>query len=166
MAVFFSHFLITLKENHTSKNSDLLVSEILRLFVNILTPDDMYSLSRKPTVSRNQFKCNYLQIKKYFLNFLLHFRNLHEIWNTLKKMLNLGGHLFLKLQIAKSGVTEMPKSLVSELLRIVNMLRGTKHCLSLHGSIFVKFLYHSQKKASRKTLFQQYLKSWDCLFTY
>ena len=97
MAVFFSHFLITLKENHTSKNSDLLVSEILRLFVNILTPDDMYSLSRKPTVSRNQFKSNYLQIKKYFLNFLLHFRNLHEIWNTLKKMMNLGGHLFLKL---------------------------------------------------------------------
>ena len=51
----------------------------------------------------------------------------------------------------------MPKSLVSELLRIVNMLRGTKHCLSLHGSIFVKFLYHSQKKRLEKLCFSSIL---------
>ena len=40
----------------------LVVSEILRLLVNILTPDDKHSLWVKPSVYRNQFKCNYLQI--------------------------------------------------------------------------------------------------------
>ena len=34
----------------SSKNSVLVVSEILRLFVNILTPDDKYSLSVKAGV--------------------------------------------------------------------------------------------------------------------
>ena len=33
----------------SSKNSFLEVSEVLRLFVNILTPDDKYSLSVKPS---------------------------------------------------------------------------------------------------------------------
>ena len=50
----------------SSKNSVLVVSEILRLFVNILTLDEKYRLSVKASVSRNQFKCNYLKIKKYF----------------------------------------------------------------------------------------------------
>ena len=34
----------------SSKTSVLVVSEILRLFVNILTPDDKYSLSVKASV--------------------------------------------------------------------------------------------------------------------
>ena len=33
----------------SSRNSFLEVSEVLRLFVNILTPDDKYSLSVKPS---------------------------------------------------------------------------------------------------------------------
>ena len=39
-------FFITFKENN-SKNFAILVSETLRLFVNIMTPDDNYSLSVK-----------------------------------------------------------------------------------------------------------------------
>ena len=69
----------------SSNSSVLVVSEILKLFVNIFTPDDKYSLSVKANVSHNQFKCNYLQTKIYFLNFLLLFRNLNKIWNTFKK---------------------------------------------------------------------------------
>ena len=34
----------------SSKNSDLVVSEIFRLFVNILTPDEKYRLSVKASV--------------------------------------------------------------------------------------------------------------------
>ena len=37
------------------------VSQIFRLFVNILTPDEYYSPSVKVSVSSNQFKCNYLR---------------------------------------------------------------------------------------------------------
>ena len=83
MAVFLLYFLTRMKENRLKKNSILLVSEILKLFVNILTPNEKYSLSVKASVSRNQFKCNYLEIEKYFLNFLLDIRNLHRILNAL-----------------------------------------------------------------------------------
>ena len=40
---FLSYFLVTLKENHLGKLS-LVVSQILRLFLNILALDDTYSL--------------------------------------------------------------------------------------------------------------------------
>ena len=57
----------------------------LSLFFNILTPDGNSSLEVKASVQRNIFKRNYLQTKKYFVNFFLNFQNLHKIWNTLKK---------------------------------------------------------------------------------
>ena len=33
------------------------------------------------------------------------------------------------------------------------MLKGPKHCISLHDSIFVRFLDYSEKKSAQKTLF-------------
>ena len=47
---YFCHIFWSLWKNMSSKNSLLVVSEILRLFVNILTPDDKYSLSVKASV--------------------------------------------------------------------------------------------------------------------
>ena len=46
---FLSYFLIIQKENHPKK-SVLVVSKILGLFVNILTPNEKYSLSVKASV--------------------------------------------------------------------------------------------------------------------
>ena len=53
----------------SSKNSVLVASEILKMFVNILIPNDKYSLSVKVSVESNEFKCNYLQNQNYFVNF-------------------------------------------------------------------------------------------------
>ena len=47
---YFCHIFWSLWKNMSSKNSLLVVSEILRLFVNILTPDDKYSLSVKASL--------------------------------------------------------------------------------------------------------------------
>ena len=47
---YFCHIFWSLWKEISSKNSVLVVSEILRLFGNILTPDEMYSLSAKATV--------------------------------------------------------------------------------------------------------------------
>ena len=47
---YFCHIFWSLWKEISSKNSVLVVSEILRLFVNILTPDDKYSLSVKASV--------------------------------------------------------------------------------------------------------------------
>ena len=46
----FVIFFLSLWKKINSKNSVLAVSEILRLFVNILTPDDKYCLSVKASV--------------------------------------------------------------------------------------------------------------------
>ena len=101
----FWHIFWSLWKEISSKSSVLVISEILRLFVNILTPDDKYSLSVKAGVQRNQFKSNYVKIKKYFLNVFLHFQNLDKIWNTWKKKMSLRGYLFPILSTAKSGGT-------------------------------------------------------------
>ena len=36
-------------------------------------------------ISRNNFKRHYLRNKRLFLDFLLHFWNVHEIWSIFKK---------------------------------------------------------------------------------
>ena len=43
----FCHIFRSFRKKVSSKNSVLVVSKILRLFVNILTPDDRYSFSGK-----------------------------------------------------------------------------------------------------------------------
>ena len=47
---YFCDIFCSLWNEISSKNSILVVSEILKLFVNILTPDDKYSLSVKASV--------------------------------------------------------------------------------------------------------------------
>ena len=47
---YFSYIFWSLSKKISPKNCFLEVSEILRLFVNILTPDDKYILSVKASV--------------------------------------------------------------------------------------------------------------------
>ena len=56
-----------------------------------------------------------------------------------------------RLQIA--GLLKCLKIPVSEHLWTVNMLKGSKDSLNLHGSNFLFFFGHSEKKSARKVLF-------------
>ena len=47
---YFCHIFLSLWKKISSRNSVLVVFEILRLCVNILTPDEKYSLSVKASV--------------------------------------------------------------------------------------------------------------------
>ena len=47
---FFKHIFQSMRKKISSKISVLVVSQILRMFVNILTPDDKHSLSVKAGV--------------------------------------------------------------------------------------------------------------------
>ena len=47
----------------------------------------------------------------------------------------------------------MPKKHVSGHLWTVNMLKGPKHCLNPHDSIFVILFDHSKRKSASKALF-------------
>ena len=41
------------------------------------------------TISRNKFKRHYLKNKRLFVDFLLHFWNVHSIENILKKKMSI-----------------------------------------------------------------------------
>ena len=51
------------------------------------------------------------------------------------------------------GLIKWLKSLVSEHLFTVNMLKDPKDCLNLHGSIFVKFYVNSGKAPKNSEIF-------------
>ena len=63
----------SLWKSFCSKNSVSVVSQILKLFVNLLTPDDKYSLSVKKSVKHKQFKPNYLINSKHFVDIFFAF---------------------------------------------------------------------------------------------
>ena len=58
---------------------------------------------------RSQFRSNYLKNEKLFLNFFLHFRNLHEILNICNKKMSLIADLFAILRTPKNVVRYMSK---------------------------------------------------------
>ena len=58
--------------------SALVTSQIFRLFVNMLTPDDKYS-RRYIHIFWQQLQTTLSQKGKAFVDFLLHFWNVHEI---------------------------------------------------------------------------------------
>ena len=60
---------------------------------------------------------------------------------------------FWNYRLQKAGLLKCQKSSVSEHLWTVNMLMGSKHPINPHGSIFVIFFHHSERKWPRKYLF-------------
>ena len=56
-------------------------------------------------------------------------------------------------RLEKPELLKCPKNSVSEHLWTDNMLKGPKHYLNLHGSIFVIFFDHIEQKSSPKSLF-------------
>ena len=73
-----------IRDKLSLKTSALVISEIFRLFVNTLTPDDKYSRRHLQNFWQ-QFQTRLSQKRKTFFYFLLHFWNVHYIENILKK---------------------------------------------------------------------------------
>ena len=65
--------------------SALVNSEVFRLFVDTLTSDVKYS-RRNMQIFWKQFQTLLSQKRKIFFDFLLHFWNVHEIENILRKI--------------------------------------------------------------------------------
>ena len=65
--------------------SALVTSEVFRLFVDTLTSDVKYS-RRNMQIFWQQFQTLLSQKRKIFFDFLLHFWNVHEIENILRKI--------------------------------------------------------------------------------
>ena len=60
---------------------------------------------------------------------------------------------FWNYRLQKSGLLKCQKSPVSEHLWTVKMLKGLKHSINLHSSIFLIFFDHSERKLAQKILF-------------
>ena len=126
MAVFLSDFR-SLWIKISSKNSVLVVSAILRLFVNIYSK---YIFRIFFSSSRNYIKFRILWKK---------------IWAS-------EGISFWNYRVEKLGLLTCLKSFVLEHLWMVNMLKGPKGCLNLHASIFVIIFDYSERKSAQKIL--------------
>ena len=74
--------------------SVLVVSKILRTFVNTLTPDDKYCLDNRETLLQPIQSQFYKKLNDFFFMFLLHLWNLHVILNYSKKTLILMVNVF------------------------------------------------------------------------
>ena len=138
----------------SSGNSLLVVSIILILFVNILTHDDKYSVSVKASALRNQFKCNYLKIKKKNWNFLCISKIYIRFGILWKKRWVSEVICFINFRFQKQELLKCRKNSVSEHLWTVKILKRPKDSLNLHGTIFVIFFKHSERISAGKILFQ------------
>ena len=56
-------------------------------------------------ICRTNLKLHYLKNKRIFLDFLLHFLNVHEIYNFLEKNMSILAYLFQKLLAQKEVFT-------------------------------------------------------------
>ena len=84
--------------------SALVISEIFRLFGNTLTPDIKYSRRNMRTFWQH-LQTLLSQKRKTFFDFLLHFWNVHEIENILKKKKSILAELLPKLLHPKEMFT-------------------------------------------------------------
>ena len=57
----------------------------------------------------SQFQCNYLENRKFFLNFYFHLWNLHQILKILKKKMMVIANVFPKLRTVENFVTLLSK---------------------------------------------------------
>ena len=78
----------------------LVICEPLGLFVYTLTADDKYFVRNSENFLHSK-KCNNLKSKNLFVNILLHFRNLHQIFRILKKEMTLRAYVFEKIPVCE-----------------------------------------------------------------
>ena len=147
---FFQIFLALCKEI-SSKISVLVVSVILRLFVNILKPNEKHSLTKSKCLtqpiqmqlSRNE------QIFSIFLCISGMYIKFEKLWKRIWASEVIS---FWTYRLQKGRLLKCLKNRVSEHSWTVSILTGPKHFTNLHAHIFVIFFDHSDRKSTRKTL--------------
>ena len=116
-------------------------------------------LTRLQKIYCNHLKCIYLKNQTFFFDISLHFQNLHKILNHLKKDLDLTAEVFPKLFSPKRQVVECIAGPVSKHPSAVNMLTGTKDCLSQQESTFIVIFQHCDIDRATKRPYYSDLKS-------
>ena len=111
--------------------------ESLGPFFNTLAADDKY-YRRNMQNLQQLLQSHYLKNKRFFLQFLLLFSNLHQIYNVSKKKVSLLISVFPKLL---RWLLECLKRLAPEHLSAINVFTSSKHCRTQHD-ITIILLFH------------------------
>ena len=122
----------------------LVLCKILRLFVNILTVDDKYSLLNRGNL-RQPIKIIVSQKQKFFSQFFseylkstLNCKHFQKKWWSSKPI------YFWNYGLRKRWLDKCLKSPVFEDLSRSNMLNGPKHYCILDGTTFTIFIDHCE----------------------
>ena len=125
------------------KKSLLLTCQILGLLVNTLAADEKYPVLNRDNLT-TPIQMQLSQKEKSSAQFSLHFWNLDDILNVLKKKLTLTAFVFAKLRTLKTWLDKCLISLFSEDLLRSNMVNVPKHYWNLHHRTLIIFINHCQ----------------------
>ena len=123
------------------KKSALVTSEILRLFVNTLTPDDKYS-RRNMQIFWQQPQTLLCQKGKTFRDFFIAF--LKCAWNLehSEKEEEYPSLIITEIiAFRKRYLLKRLKGLASAHHSVINVLTGSKHCWNQHGTTILIFFH-------------------------
>ena len=123
-------FFPRIRDKLSWKKSALVTSEIFRVFVNTLTPDDKYS-RRNMQIFWQQLQTLLSQQQKTFYGFFIAFPKC--AWNLkhseTKKRISYANY-YRNYCIRKRYLLKRLKGLGSEHHSLINVLTGSKHCWS------------------------------------
>ena len=114
----------------------------------------------------NNFKRYYLKNGRLFLDFLLHFWNVHEISNILKKRMSVLAKSFPKLLFRKEVATETSRRSCFRTLFGNQSVNGFQTPLKVARHHYYHFSHEFQVKSVGKRLLYCDHKSKDCLLTH
>ena len=150
---YFSHLFWSLWKYIILKNSFFVLYEILRLLVNILTPNDKCSLSVKritDATNSNAFISKSKIICWIFCCISGIEMNVEILW---KKRWASQVISFWNYRRDKARLLKCLKGCVPENFWTIIILKCQKDCLNVDGSIFVILFHISERKSAWKILF-------------
>ena len=151
---FFNHLCWSPWQNFSGSNSFLVIYEILRPFVNILSPDENYFLYNKEKLSQpiQMNLSRKLKISSGFFTAFLHSKTAFNLKHFKKKDESHSLCLSKIIDYKKRAYVNVLKSHISGHLRTVNLLKCPKHCCNIHHSSLITFVRHSGKISVAKSL--------------
>ena len=148
---YFHHTLWSIWNQMSLKGSVLVVSEILRLLINILTTDDKYSHSAKGVSNATNSNAIISKSKNIFWIFFCIIRIWIKFGILWKKRRASEVISCWNYRLQNEGLLNYLKILCQNTQPQV-MQRGPKDCLNLQCSIFVRFFDLSAREWAPKSL--------------
>ena len=122
--------------------SPLVLGEILGFFLTTMTADYKYLVQDCENLPL-PIQMQVSEKQKLFLNFLLHFWNLHQTWNVLEEKMIVLADVFPKLQTVKNFLRTLSKKRRLRTRIDSQHVKASQMLGNLHESAFIMFFHHS-----------------------